>query len=253
MSNNSSFAADIECRLDRLLVSLSIGTRAQVKNLIKSGCVSVDDRIITDDGSHVRPGNLLKLNGSLLDARTTRHIILHKPCGILTAARDPKQPTVFDLLPKVFYSLGCMPVGRLDKDTSGLLLFTTDGELSHRLLSPKRHVWKCYRAVVEGRLDAEDIAAFESGIVLSDFTALPARLQILQAGKESSTALVHVHEGKFHQVRRMFGARGHEVTELSRLSFGPLVLDESLQPGGYRELTADELQQLIQSVNGDAS
>ena len=144
-----------------------------------------------------------------------------------------------------------MPVGRLDKDTEGLLLLTTDGTLAHMLLSPKRHVWKCYLAEVEGRLQETDVEAFAQGMELSDFTALPAKLEILQAEAEKSTAKVWVQEGKYHQVRRMLASRGHPVTKLKRLSVGPLTLDESLMPGEFRELTSDEIQALINAVSGE--
>ena len=140
-------------------------------------------------------------------------------------------------------------MGRLDKDTSGLLLLTTDGELAHRLLSPKRHVWKCYEATVDGPLNAQDTAAFAAGLELSDFTALPAELEILRSSPQEAVAQVRVREGKFHQVRRMFAARGRTVTALRRLSLGPLTLDASLQPGEYRELTAQELTELLAAVS----
>ena len=174
--------------------------------------------------------------------------MLHKPAGLLTAARDSRAPTVMQLLPESCARRKVLPVGRLDKDTTGLLLLTNDGELAHRLLSPKRHVWKTYEAAVTGRLTAADSQAFERGIVLSDFTALPARMEILSAGEDESRARVQVREGKFHQIKRMFGALGHEVTALSRLTFGALSLPEELPPGQYRELTEEELAALRQEA-----
>ena len=172
-------------------------------------------------------------------AETQRHILLNKPIGVLTAARDPHQKTVMELLPEQLRRLKCMPVGRLDKDTEGLLLFTTDGELAHRLLSPKRGVDKVYIASVTGLLSEPDQAAFEAGVALSDFTARPAMLEILQADEHSSEARVTLHEGKHRQVRRMFGALGHEVTTLKRVRFGPLCLDEHLKPGSFRDITEE--------------
>ena len=145
-----------------------------------------------------------------------------------------------DLLPPVYTALDCMPVGRLDKDTTGLLLLTTDGELAHRLLSPARHVNKVYEAQVDGELTPADAEAFAAGIPLKDFTALPAKLEILSP----SVAYVTVREGKYHQVKRMFGAVGKPVLELRRLSFGPLPLDEALSPGSYRELSEAEIAAL---------
>ncbi len=245
---NNSIAADASLRLDRLLTTLSYGSRKDVQQLIRSGRVSLNGKCTKDPSVHIKPGTLLQVDGKDVDARITRHVMLHKPCGILTAARDAKQPTVLDLLPDVYRSCGCMPVGRLDKDTSGFLLLTTDGELAHRLLSPKREVWKCYEAEVDGPLSEKDIAAFKNGLQLSDFTALPAKLEIVRSGNTAAVAKVWVCEGKFHQVRRMFAACGRTVVKLKRLTIGPLKLDESLQPGEYRELTDNELLQLIEAV-----
>ena len=236
-------------RLDRLLTTLAVGSRSQVKVMLRAGRVTINGQVVRNADARVQPGDMLSLDQQPLDAHVTRHVLLNKPCGVLTAARDPKQPTVLDLLPPVYRACGCMPVGRLDKDTSGLLLLTTDGELAHRLLSPKRHVWKCYEATVDGPLDGQDIAAFAAGLTLSDFTALPAELTILRSCAQEAVAQVRVREGKFHQVRRMFAARGRTVTALRRLSLGPLVLDAALQPGEYRELTAQELAQLLAAVS----
>ena len=145
-----------------------------------------------------------------------------------------------------------MPVGRLDKDTTGILIFTCDGEMNHRLLSPARHVDKVYRAVAEGRLSRETAELFAAGMDLGDFTAQPAKLKILRAGEESSMAEVTVAEGKFHQVKRMFSAAGHEVLELHRRAFGPLELDPALREGEWRELTAEELALLRRAAGMDS-
>lgn len=244
----NTFAADSELRLDRLLTTLAFGSRKEVQQLIRSGRVALDGKCIKDPAVHVKPGSMLQIDNKDVDARISRHVMMHKPCGILTAARDAKQPTVLDLLPEVYRTCECMPVGRLDKDTSGFLLLSTDGELAHRLLSPKREVWKCYEAEVDGPLSKSDKIAFGEGLKLSDFTALPARLEIIRSDADSACARVWVCEGKFHQVRRMFAACGRTVVKLKRLTIGPLSLDESLQPGEYRELTDDELSQLIQAV-----
>ena len=240
--------ADASMRLDRLLSQLALGSRAQVRDLIKSGRIRVNDQTVRSAEFHVAPGDLIFFDGQTIDARVSRHIMLNKPMGVLTAARDPKQPTVLDLLPAAYKACGCMPVGRLDKDTEGLLLLTTDGELAHRLLSPKRSVWKCYYAQVDQPLSTDDITAFEQGISLSDFTTLPARLEIDPAVPERTAARAWVSEGKFHQGRRMFAALGKNVLFLKRLSVGPLELDPALAPGAFRELTEEELQSLIQAV-----
>ena len=235
-------------RLDRWLVSLGVGSRSQVQKLIRSGAVGVNGQPARDPAQSFTGAEPLTLRGELLDGRLTRHIMLHKPAGLLTAARDRRQPTVMDLLPPACASLGCMPVGRLDKDTTGLLLLTTDGELNHRLLAPGRHVDKTYRATVDGPLTGEHVAAFAAGLHLSDFDAQPAALEILSSSDAESVALVTVHEGKFHQIKRMFEAVERQVTALHRLTFGSLTLDETLLPGHWRELTEAEIAALYQDA-----
>lgn len=228
-------------RLDRWLVTLGVGSRSEVQKLVKKGGVKVNDAPVKDPGMQVDENTArLTVLGQPVDGRLTRHVMLHKPAGLLTAARDKKQPTVMDLLPEVYASIGCMPVGRLDKDTTGLLFLTTDGELNHRLLSPGRHVDKTYLAEVDGTLNESHIAAFAEGLHLSDFDAQPARLDILAP----HLGRVTVHEGKFHQVKRMFSAVGCEVVKLHRETFGSLTLDPNLPEGEWRELTVDELSAL---------
>lgn len=235
----------MKIRLDKWLSALNQGSRKQVQILIRSGAVRVDAETVTDPARIFETeGTELQVRGVTLDGRLSRHIMLHKPAGVLTAARDARQPTVMDLLDPVYESLGCMPVGRLDKDTTGLLVFTTDGELNHRLLSPGRHVEKRYRATVEGCLTSDLVECFAAGLNLGDFTALPAKLRILESGEKQSRAELTVWEGKFHQVKRMFAAVGHEVLVLHRCSFGPLELDDKLVPGSWRELSAEELEKL---------
>ena len=239
----------MKTRLDRWLSLLGVCSRSEAKDLIRRGAVRIDGRIVKDPGTEVETEqNALCLREQPVDGRVLRHVMLHKPAGLLTAARDRKQPTVMDLLPAVYASIGCMPVGRLDKDTTGLLILTCDGEMNHRLLAPARHVDKVYEARVEGRLSGADIQAFRDGIPLTDFTALPAQLEILSADEKTSLARVTVREGKFHQIKRMFAARGHEVLTLHRLSFGPLALPSDLPEGSWRELTLEELDLLRQAA-----
>ena len=164
------------------------------------------------------------------------HLMLHKPAGLLTATTDARQKTVMDLLPEELKRRALGPVGRLDKDVTGLLLLTDDGQLAHRLISPKWTVEKVYLARVEGALDASDIQAFQAGIALSDFTARPARLEIL----EPDLGRLTITEGKFHQVKRMFAARGKPVLRLHRESVGGVSLDSALECGKFRPLTAEE-------------
>ena len=223
-------------RLDKLLSNLGVASRAGCRELLKAGRVQVDGQTVRDGAVQISEKAAVLLDGTALDTRLARHLMLFKPAGVLTAAEDGRQQTVMDLLPGVYRSCGCMPVGRLDKDTTGLLVLTTDGELAHRLIAPGRHVDKVYEAVVDGVLDEGDAAAFAAGIPLKDFTALPAKLEVLAENR----ARVTVQEGKYHQVKRMFGARGKPVLALHRASFGPLQLDETLCPGQFRELTGEE-------------
>ncbi len=232
----------MKTRLDRWLTLLGICSRSEGKDLIRKGAVRVNGRTVTDTGADAETEeDALTVRDQAVDGRVLRHVMLHKPAGLLTATRDRKQPTVMDLLPPVYAGIGCMPVGRLDKDTTGLLLLTCDGELNHRLLAPGRHVDKVYDAEVSGKLREEDVRAFAEGLPLGDFTSLPAVLEILAARPESSLGRVTVREGKFHQVKRMFAATGHEVLSLRRIRFGPLSLPDDLPEGAWRELNAEEL------------
>mgnify|MGYP001170198733 FL=1 len=235
-------------RLDKLLARRAGLSRSQAKDAIKAGRLLVDGKIISRVDEQVEEHSALTLDGQSLRAAGGMHLMLNKPAGLLTAARDAKAATIFDLLPELARTLKCMPVGRLDKETEGLLLLTTEGELAHRLLAPRRGIGKLYLARVEGRLREADITAFQEGIRLSDFTALPAGLNILEADEQVSLAQVELTEGKHRQVRRMFGSLGHPVLTLKRLRFGPLTLDDNLAPGAWRELTAEELQALKEAV-----
>jgi len=239
----------MKIRLDRWVAGLGLCSRSEAKAWIRGGKVRVGGRIIRDPAFSVETeAELLEADGKPVDGRLRRHVMLHKPSGVLTAARDRKQPTVMDLLPPVYGAIGCMPVGRLDRDTTGLLLLTTDGELNHRLLSPGRHVLKRYRAIVRGRLEEDAVRRFAEGLDLGDFRAQGAELTILAAGAESSTAEVSLAEGKFHQVKRMFEAVGHEVIRLHRPAFGPLELDSGLPEGSWRELTGEEAARLYEAA-----
>ena len=191
----------MKLRLDRWLAMLGLGSRSQVKEWIRAGQIAAEGRVIRDPSACFESESCaLTAFGNPVDGRVIRHVMLYKPAGLLTAARDAKQPTVMDLLPAVYRGIGCMPVGRLDKDTTGLLLLTCDGEMNHRLLSPARHVEKRYRAETEGCLGPGDAERFAAGLDLGDFTARPARLEILSASESGSAAEVTVTEGKFHQV-----------------------------------------------------
>lgn len=240
-------------RLDKWLSQNSHGSRTMAQALCRSGIVTVDGTIEKNPATHINPEiNAVAVSGQPVGGPRHLYIMLNKPEGVITAASDSRAPTVMDGLPREYLTRGCMPVGRLDKDTTGLLLLTTDGELGHYLLSPKRHVEKEYRAVVTGQLTAQDVAAFNEGIQLKDFTAKPAGLVILSNDPETSTALVTLSEGKYHQVKRMFAARGKEVTTLHRTAFGSLRLDTALAPGKFRPLREEEISALYHDVGKPA-
>ena len=186
----------------------------------------------------------ITISGKPVADQRLQYYMLHKPAGVLTAARDSRAATVMSLLPDAFLRRKVLPVGRLDKDATGLLLLTNDGELAHRLLSPRHHVLKEYHVWVRGRLTQEDVRAFGSGISLSDFTARPAELRIISASVTKSLGILLLGEGKFHQVKRMFLACGHIVLQLHRTAFGPLRLSADLPEGAWRELSSEEIETL---------
>ena len=225
-------------RLDKAL-SLAGYTRSEAKALIARGRVCVAGETVRDSGKNVQICDVT-LDGSPIDARQELYLMLHKPAGVVTATEDKRLPTVVSLLPESYQRRKIGPVGRLDRDVTGLVLLTTDGQLAHRLISPRWKAEKQYRARCEGALDEGDVAAFAAGLELSDFTAAPARLEILEVG-ETSLADVILTEGKFHQVKRMFAAVGHPLISLQRLRIGCVTLDESLAPGEFRLLTEQEI------------
>ncbi|MEG2208387.1 MAG: pseudouridine synthase [Clostridia bacterium] len=239
-------------RLDKLLALSGERSRSEAARAVHAGLVCVNGVAVRDPAAHVSERDEVIFASQSVAAQGEQYYLLHKPAGVLTAARDSHAQTVMDLLPEALRRRKVLPVGRLDKDTTGLLLLTNDGELAHRLLSPKHHVWKQYLATVEGRLCEEDVLAFSVGMALSDFVAKPAELIIVRADEQMSQALVSLREGKFHQVKRMFSARGHEVLTLHRSAFGPLTLPEQLEPGAYRALTQAEVEALKRSAQRSA-
>lgn len=240
-------------RLDRLLAFLGEGTRSEVRGLLRAGRVCVDGVPARDAGMQVDAArSIVTLDGRALSYKRVRHVMLNKPGGVLTAARDSRQRTVMDLLPPMYAAMGAMPAGRLDKDTEGLLVITSDGQLAHRIISPKHEVGKLYLARVDGPLGAQDEAAFAAGLHIRDadgeFDARPARLEIVRSSPQESEARVRVTEGRYHQVKRMFAARGRTVTWLKRLQIGALALDPALAPGQWRELSQEEVALLEQEA-----
>ena len=232
-------------RLDRILSEAGVASWKELRAMIRAGRVTVDGAAVTDesrkfDETAVRvtvDGSPVRLRGPVL-------ILLHKPAGYLTAANDPKAKTVMDLVPEAYRKLGVMPVGRLDKDTEGLLLLTNDGDLAHRILSPRHGVWKRYYAEHEGTAGPADVRAFEAGLVLADgLHCLPAKLTPLGPGR----SVVEVQEGKYHQVRRMLASRGLPVTYLRREAEGRLTLGD-LPLGQTKELNIVEAEQLLLNI-----
>ena len=228
-------------RLDKLLTSTGRWSRSEAKRLVKEGRVLVNGHLAASPEEKYDPETVsLAVNGEAVPLRRFVYVMLHKPAGVLSATEDGRGKTVLELLPPEYRKRGLFPVGRLDKDTEGLLLLTDDGALAHELLSPKKHVDKVYYARVKGELTEADSRAFAEGMTLGDgLVCLPAGLEILTAG-EKSEALVTLREGKFHQIKRMLAARGKPVVYLKRLSMGTLRLDETLPKGGWRELTEGE-------------
>lgn len=235
-------------RLDKFLCDSGAGTRSQVKQLLKTGRVTVDGKPEKDGSRKLEPKeHKICLDGETLGGRRRTVVMLNKPEGYVTATEDPKEKTVMELLPQEMKHLDLKPIGRLDKATEGLLLFTNDGDLLHRLISPKKEVPKVYYARHEGTAGQADIAAFSEGIVLADGTkCLSAVLSPLGEGE----SLVTVCEGKYHQVRRMMASRGMHVLYLERRQEGCLTLGE-LPRGAVRELTEEEISRLENGALGE--
>lgn len=237
-------------RLDKILGNLGYGTRSELKRAAKQGRITVNDAVIKDSGLQVDPyQEKIEFDGEQIMYREYIYIMMNKPQGVISATEDRRDRTVVDLLDVEYQVFQPFPVGRLDKDTEGLLLLTNDGQLAHDLLSPRKHVPKTYAADVLGEVGEDDIAAFRQGVTLDDgYETLPAELRILEhmptpEGTVSRIQLT-ISEGKFHQVKRMFESVGKKVIYLQRLSMGALQLDPALPLGEYRELTAAELESI---------
>lgn len=230
-------------RLDKIIAATGKWSRREAKNLVREGRVLVDGAPAGSVEEKVDPSvSEILIDGEDLGYRVFTYVMIHKPAGVLSATEDSRQETVLDLLPPELRRLGLFPVGRLDKDTEGLLLLTNDGDLAHRLLSPRSHVDKVYYARLERPLCQTDVEAFAAGMTLADGTVcLPAELELLGNGAE---ARITLREGKFHQIKRMAAARGSAVVYLKRLSMGGLTLDESLGKGCCRLLTGAEIAQI---------
>lgn len=245
-------------RLDKYLADMSLGTRKELKNAIRKGAVTVNEQIVRDPGQAVSDADTITFQGQPVTYNQFEYYMLNKPAGVVSATEDRTHRTVIDLL-EGNHRKDLFPVGRLDIDTTGLLLLTNDGELAHRLLSPKFHVDKTYEAVIDQPVTDEMIRQFAAGIRYdTDLVAAPAKLSGAVPANDNDAAKVSgitghtplyvaqvtIHEGKFHQVKKMFAAAGAEVLALKRLTMGPLTLDPDLSEGEVRPLSPSEIQAL---------
>lgn len=230
-------------RLDKFLASQNFGSRKEVAALVRKGAVSVNGQPVSDSAQKLDPErDEVTVLGETVGYHKHFYIMMNKPAGVLSATEDSRQRTVLDLLPPELARRGLFPAGRLDKDTTGLLILTDDGDFAHRMLAPKSHVYKLYLAEVERPITQADVDAFEAGIVSGTRQFAPARLW-----GEGTRAFVEIREGKFHQVKRMFSATGNRVLTLQRLKIGGLALDETLPLGGARLLSEQEIAQIFSS------
>ena len=231
-------------RLDKFVASQGNMTRKEAGRLIRAGAVTVNGEQRKDPAGKVDPaGDEVRVEGRRLTYQKHVTLMMNKPAGVLSATEDKRCPTVLDLLPPEYGRRGLFPAGRLDKDTTGLLLLTDDGDLAHRMLAPKSHVYKLYRARTAQPVTQEDIEAFREGVRFGEIQYAPARLEVEEG--DSRCALVEIREGKFHQVKRMFEARGNKVVALERLRIGSLELDPALAPGQVRPVGEEELKLLF--------
>lgn len=236
-------------RLDRCLANSGYGSRSEVKKLIKEGKVSLSGQVVNDPGFEVDANNFPEISIEDMTAQLHQniHLMLYKPAGLITALEDKRLPAIYQLIPDRWKNTGLFPVGRLDRDTTGLLLLTNDGTLGHRLTNPHWQIWKTYEAVTRGKsFCSDDIREFEQGLQLSDgMKCKPAKLVIISENEARLT----IQEGKYHQVKRMMLGTGRRVIQLHRSQVGPLALDRSLLPGESRLLTRKEISSLYQAVN----
>jgi len=235
-------------RIDKILSNLGHGTRKEVKAILKKGKVEVDGVIISDNAMKIDPDKaIIKVSGEEINYRKYIYLIMNKPAGVVSATVDKHDETVIDLIDEEYRAFDPFPIGRLDRDTVGLILITNDGELNHKLIAPKNHVDKVYYAEINKSVDQSDVDTFKKGVVIDDgYKCMPAQLEILNADENGAEIMVTIQEGKFHQVKRMFESVEKKVVFLRRVSFGPLKLDENLLEGQCRELSEEEITLLKQ-------
>lgn len=232
-------------RLDKVLSSQNVGSRKEIGMMAKKGRITVNGVVVKKADQKVDPEqDVIAVDGVEITFQRFVYYMMHKPAGVLSAARDSRAETVVDLLPPEMVRRDLFPAGRLDKDTEGLLILTDDGDFAHRMLSPKKQIYKEYHARLDHPVGEVDIELFAKGLELSDMTCLPAKLRILEDEAEPLVS-IEICEGKFHQVKRMFAARGCTVTYLKRVRIGSLWLDETLEKGQTRALTEAERKQIF--------
>lgn len=238
-------------RLDKFLVEMSVASRSTIKDMAKKGRIAVNGNIVKATDLKIDEDvDTVSVDGQVIAFSNMEYFMLNKPAGVITATLDKKAKTVLDLIDERTRN-DLFPVGRLDKDTEGLLLITNDGDLAHRLLAPKKHVDKVYYADIDGIVTDEHVRRFAEGLTLLDGTpVMPGELTVLETDTNADTSKIQltIHEGKFHQVKRMFEAVGCSVTYLKRLSMGSLMLDDALKPGEYRRLTDEEINMLKEAT-----
>lgn len=233
-------------RIDKYLANMNVGSRKEVHNLIKAKKVTINEKLVKQAKQQVTENDMVKVDNQTITYQQFHYFMLNKPTGVITATEDPQQKTVLDLIALKDRYPDLAPVGRLDKDTTGLLLITNDGQLNHNLLSPKKHVAKTYFVELDQEIANEVDSAFAKGVALADGTQVgSAQLIIDKSNKKQG--LITIHEGKFHQIKRMFGLFDLGVVKLKRIKMGNLSLDENLPQGKYRELTEAEISALKDS------
>ena len=233
-------------RLDKIIASQGKYSRSEVKRLVKSGRITLNGVVVKSADIKADEAAAIAIDGVALNYKKFLYIMLNKPEGVISATEDRTQKTVLDLVPTELYRNGLFPAGRLDGDTTGFVLITDDGDFAHRILSPKNHIMKTYHATLRDPLSAEDIVRFKEGLTLGDGTeCMEAHVRVIEEG-ERTIAEIKICEGKYHQVKRMFASIGNKVVALRRVKMGGLDLDSSLPEGECREITAEEIELLLE-------
>ena len=236
-----------QMRLDKFFSSQNLATRKEVKELLKQGRITVNGQNGNKGEDKIDPQlDEVCLDGKRVGYKKYLYLMMNKPQGVVSATNDQSQPTVLDLVPPELFRPGLFPAGRLDKDTTGFVLLTDDGDFAHRILSPKKHIAKTYHVVISAPLSEEQMNSFENGLVLKDgFRCLPAKIRLLKEGEQPLVEIV-LWEGKYHQIKRMIGALGEKVLSLKRVKMGNLPLDPDLEPGACKEILHKDVERILE-------